>query len=156
MSMPDLQVLDGKLNNVYLNYASTQPVILTNAQSLTLAKSGKGSVFIGALLFHLQSEARLPALGTFCSADMAVADGISLRTSGSELVLHGSAHRIAPLTLSFGCDAGNVTNTAQIALTGSGAVSANRTNNLNLIQQGGHCTFDCITSAFLKPVFLSA
>lgn len=42
-------MLDGKLNNVYLNYASTQPVILTNAQSLTLAKSGKGSVFIGAL-----------------------------------------------------------------------------------------------------------
>jgi hypothetical protein len=70
-------VLDGKLSNVYLNYASTQPVILTNAQSLTLAKSGKGSVFIG-----------------------------------------------------------NVTNLAQIALTGSGAVSANQTNNLNLIQQG--------------------
>lgn len=27
-------VLDGKLNNVYLNYASTQPVILTNAQTV--------------------------------------------------------------------------------------------------------------------------
>lgn len=57
-------MLDGKLNNVYLNYASTQPVILTNAQSLTLAKSGKGSVFIGALPALIAASPDLPS---FCS-----------------------------------------------------------------------------------------
>lgn len=71
-------LIDGNLTDVYVNYASSQPVIITNAERLTLAKTGKGSVFLG-----------------------------------------------------------DISDTASIAMTGSGAVSANSTRNLNLIQQGG-------------------
>jgi hypothetical protein len=68
-------VLDGKLGNVYINYASTQPVILTNAQSLTLAKSGKGSVFIGTLFSSVHTRVKHPILPT---ASFAVSYEISL------------------------------------------------------------------------------
>lgn len=70
-------LLDGKLRNVRINYASTQPVIVTNAEQLSLAKTGSGSVFIG-----------------------------------------------------------NVSDLATITMTGIGAVSANSTGSLNLVQQG--------------------
>lgn len=70
-------LLDGDLADVYLNVASSQPVVVTNAERLTLSKTGQGSVFIGT-----------------------------------------------------------VSDTTNIAMTGTGAVSANQTDNLSLIQQG--------------------
>mmetsp|Transcript_731 Transcript_731/g.2184 ORF Transcript_731/g.2184 Transcript_731/m.2184 type:complete len:429 (-) Transcript_731:4529-5815(-) len=80
-------LLDGNLTDVYLNVASSQPVIITNAQRLTLAKTGKGSVFIGT-----------------------------------------------------------VSDVTTIAMTGTGAVSANSTDNLNLIQQGAGSVLASVVS----------
>jgi hypothetical protein len=82
--------LDGKLGNVNINYASTQPVVLTNAKTLTLAKTGKGSVFIG----NVTDTAYITMAGTGAvSANLTNNANIIQQGAGSVLMgLYGTAN----------------------------------------------------------------